>query len=119
MGLTGKVCVVTGSNSGIGKETAFALAEMGANVVMVVRNQEKGQKAIEEIVTKTGNRSVSLMVCDLSSMVSIRGFASDLKKKYDHLDMLINNAGAEFVKRQLTAEGFEQLFAVDYLAPLL
>jgi NAD(P)-dependent dehydrogenase (short-subunit alcohol dehydrogenase family) len=119
MGLAGKVCVVTGSNSGIGKETAFALAEMGANVVMVVRNQEKGQKALEEIVTKTGNRSVGLMFCDMSSMVSIRSFASDLKKKYDHLNVLINNAGAEFVKRQLTAEGFEQTFAVDYLAPFL
>ena len=119
MGLAGKVCIVTGSNSGIGKETAFALAEMGANVVMVVRNQEKGQKALEEIVTKTGNHSVSLMVCDMSSMASIRGFASDLKKSYDHLDVLINNAGAEFVKRQLTAEGFEQTFAVDYLAPFL
>ncbi len=119
MGLAGKVCIVTGSNSGIGKETAFGLAEMGANVVMVVRNQEKGQKALEEIVTKTGNHSVSLMVCDMSSMASIRGFASDLKKSYDHLDVLINNAGAEFVKRQLTAEGFEQTFAVDYLAPFL
>lgn len=119
MGLAGKVCIVTGSNSGIGKETAFALAEMGANVVMVVRNQEKGQKALEEIVTKTGNHSVSLMVCDMSSMASIRGFASDLKKSYDHLHVLINNAGAEFVKRQLTAEGFEQTFAVDYLAPFL
>lgn len=117
--LSGKVCLVTGGNSGIGKETAFALAEMGATVVMVVRNQEKGQKALEEIVTKTGNRSVSLMVCDMSSMASIRGFASDLKKRYDHLDVLINNAGAEFVKRQLTAEGFEQTFAVDYLAPFL
>ena len=119
MGLAGKVCIVTGSNSGIGKETAFALAEIGANVVMVVRNQEKGQKALEEIVTKTGNHSVSLMVCDMSSMASILGFASDLKKSYDHLDVLINNAGAEFVKRQLTAEGFEQTFAVDYLAPFL
>jgi NAD(P)-dependent dehydrogenase (short-subunit alcohol dehydrogenase family) len=119
MGLAGKVCIITGSNSGIGKETAFASAEMGANVVMVVRNLEKGQEALEEIVTKTGNHSVSLMVCDMSSMASIRGFVSDLKKSYDHLDVLINNAGAEFVKRQLTAEGFEQTFAVDYLAPFL
>jgi NAD(P)-dependent dehydrogenase (short-subunit alcohol dehydrogenase family) len=119
LGLAGKVCVVTGSNSGIGKETALALAEMGATVVLVVRNQEKGQKALEEIVAKTGNRSVSLMVCDMSSMASIRSFASDLKKRYDHLDVLINNAGAEFAKRQVTSDGFEQTFAVDYLAPFL
>ncbi len=85
MGLAGKVCVVTGGNSGIGKETAFALAEMGATVVMVVRNQEKGQKALVEIVTKTGNRSVSLMICDMSSMVRYRGFASELKLRYDQL----------------------------------
>ncbi len=119
MQMTGKVCVVTGSNSGIGKETALALAEMGATVVMVARNQERGQRALEEIVTRTGNHSVNLMICDMSSMASIRSFATELKKKYRHIDVLINNAGAEFVKRQVTAEGFEQTFAVDYLAPFL
>jgi NAD(P)-dependent dehydrogenase (short-subunit alcohol dehydrogenase family) len=119
MGMAGKVCVVTGSNSGIGKETALALAEMGATVVMVARNQERGQKALDEIVTKTGNRSVSLMTCDMSSMASIRSFAADLKKRYNFLNVLINNAGAEFVKKQVTSEGFEQTFAVDYLAPFL
>jgi NAD(P)-dependent dehydrogenase (short-subunit alcohol dehydrogenase family) len=119
MQMTGKVCVVTGSNSGIGKETALALAELGATLVMVARNQERGKKALEEIVTRTGNHSVSLMICDMSSMASIRSFATDLKKSYSHVDVLINNAGAEFVKRQVTAEGFEQTFAVDYLAPFL
>lgn len=119
MELAGKVCVVTGSNSGIGKETALALAGMGATVVMVVRNQEKGQKALDEIVAETGNRSVSLMLCDMSSMASVRSFAAEFKKKYTSLNVLINNAGAEFVKRQVTSEGFEQTFAVDYLAPFL
>jgi NAD(P)-dependent dehydrogenase (short-subunit alcohol dehydrogenase family) len=119
MQMAGKVCVVTGSNSGIGKETAFALLGMGATVVMVVRSQEKGQKALDEIVSKTGNHSVSLMICDMSSMASIRRFVVDLKNRFSHLDVLINNAGAEFVKRQVTAEGFEQTFAVDYLAPFL
>jgi retinol dehydrogenase 14 len=119
MQMAGKVCVVTGSNSGIGKETAFALAQMGATVIMVVRNQEKGKAALDEVVSKTGNNSVGLMTCDMSSMTSIRGFATEFKKKYDRLDVLINNAGAEFVKRQVTSEGFEQTFAVDYLAPFL
>jgi NAD(P)-dependent dehydrogenase (short-subunit alcohol dehydrogenase family) len=119
MSIAGKVCVVTGSNSGIGKETTLALLGMGATVVMVVRSQEKGQKALDEIVTKTGNHSVSLMICDMSSMASIRRFVADLKNRFSHLDVLINNAGAEFVKRQVTAEGFEQTFAVDYLAPFL
>jgi NAD(P)-dependent dehydrogenase (short-subunit alcohol dehydrogenase family) len=119
MDMAGKVCIVTGSNSGIGKETALALAEMSATVVMVVRNQEKGQKALDEIVTMTGNHSVSLMTCDMSSMASIRSFASEFKKKYNFLNVLINNAGAEFAKRQVTSEGFEQTFAVNYLAPFL
>jgi len=119
MQMAGKVCVVTGSNSGIGKETAFALAEMGATIVLVVRSQEKGQKALNEIILKTGNTSVSLMTCDMSSLTSVRRFVTEFKKKHDRLDVLINNAGAEFVKRQVTKEGFEQTFAVDYLAPFL
>ena len=117
--MEGKVCIVTGSNSGIGKETALALAGMGATVVMVVRNPEKGKKALEEMVSKTGNKSVSLMICDLSSLVSIRRFVEEFKRRFDRLDVLINNAGAEFAKRQETAEGFEQTLAVDYLAPFL
>ncbi len=119
MGMAGKVCVVTGSNSGIGKETALALAELGATVVMVVRSQERGQKVLDEIIAKTANHSVSLMTCDMSSMASIRSFAAEFKKKYRYLNVLINNAGAEFAKRQVTSEGFEQTFAVNYLAPFL
>lgn len=119
MVMTGKVCIVTGSNSGIGKETTFALAAMDATVIMVVRNQERGQKALDEIVSQTGNQSISLMVCDFSSIASISSFAAEFKKRYSRLDVLINNAGAEFVKRQVTAEGFEQTFAVDYLASFL
>jgi len=119
MQITGKICIVTGSNSGIGKYTALALAEMGATVVMVVRDQAKGQRALDEIISKTGNTSVSLMICDMSSMDSVRKFAAEFKVKYDRLDVLINNAGAEFVKRQITVEGFEQTFSVDYLAPFL
>ena len=119
MTVSGKICIVTGSNSGIGKETALALAEMGATVIMVVRNQEKGEKALAEIIEKTGNKSVSLMLCDMSSMASIRDFAREFKKKYSRLDVLVNNAGGEFSKREVTPEGFERTFAVDYLAPFL
>ncbi len=117
--MSGKICIVTGSNSGIGKQTAFALAEMGATVVMVIRNQEKGEKALAEIIEKTGNRSVSLMLCDMSSMASIRDFGREFKKKYSRLDVLVNNAGGEFSKREVTSEGFERTLAVDYLAPFL
>lgn len=117
--MSGKICIVTGSNSGIGKETAFAIAEMGAAVVMVVRNQEKGEKALSKIIEQTGNKSVSLMLCDMSSMASIRDFTREFKKKYSRLDVLVNNAGGEFNKREVTHEGFERTFAVDYLAPFL
>ncbi|MHA2145168.1 MAG: SDR family oxidoreductase [Candidatus Thorarchaeota archaeon] len=114
-----KVCIVTGSNSGIGKETALALAEMGATVVAVVRNQELGEQACEAIVTETGNKAVDLMLCDLSSMSTIRKFVKDFTSNYDRLDVLINNAGAVFSKRDVTEEGFERTLAVNYLAPFL
>jgi NAD(P)-dependent dehydrogenase (short-subunit alcohol dehydrogenase family) len=114
-----KICVVTGSNSGIGKETALSLAKMSAHVVMVVRNQGRGEKARLEIVKQTGNNSIDLMICDLSSMNSIRRFAQEFKRKYDRLDVLVNNAGAMFNKREVTPEGFERTLAVNYLGPFL
>jgi NAD(P)-dependent dehydrogenase (short-subunit alcohol dehydrogenase family) len=110
-----KVCIVTGCNSGIGKETALALARMSAWVVMVARNPERGEKARVEIVNQTGSKSVDLLICDVSSMDSIRHFAESFKQKYDRLDVLINNAGAVFGKREVTPEGFERTLAVDYL----
>jgi NAD(P)-dependent dehydrogenase (short-subunit alcohol dehydrogenase family) len=115
----GKVCIVTGSNSGIGKETALGLAQKQAKVVLVVRSPERGNKARAEIVEKSGNHSIDLMICDLSSMESTRRFADEFKAKYDRLDVLINNAGAVFFNRQTTVGGFEQTLAVDYLAPFL
>lgn len=119
MSLKDKVCIVTGSNSGIGKETALALAQMDATVVMVVRNMESGEEARSEIVEESGNNSVDLMMCDLSSMESIRSFVAEFKNKYNRLDVLLNNAGAVISKRQLTVDGFERTFAVNYLAPFL
>jgi NAD(P)-dependent dehydrogenase (short-subunit alcohol dehydrogenase family) len=114
-----KICIVTGSNSGIGKETAISLAKMGAAVVMVVRSKERGEKAQKEIMKQSGNNSVDLMICDLSSMESIRHFAKEFKKKYKQLDVLVNNAGAVYNKREITPEGFERTFAVNYLGPFL
>ena len=114
-----KICIVTGSNSGIGKETAVELAKKRATVVMVVRNKERGDKAQKEIVKRSGNNSVDLMICDLSSMKSIRQFAEEFKRKYKRLDVLVNNAGAVFNKREVTPEGNERTFAVNYLGPFL
>ncbi|MGD0329990.1 MAG: SDR family oxidoreductase [Nitrososphaeria archaeon] len=117
--MTGKVCIVTGSNSGIGKETALGLAQMGAHAVMVVRNMGRGGKARAEIINKSGNRSIDLMNCDLSLMNSIRKFAEEFRGKYDRLDVLINNAGAAFNSREVTIEGLERTLAVDYFGPFL
>ncbi|NHI89257.1 MAG: SDR family oxidoreductase [Candidatus Thorarchaeota archaeon] len=119
IGLKDKTCIVTGSNSGIGKETALTLAKMDAKVIMVVRNKERGELARSEIIRESSNHSVDLMLCDLLSMSAIRQFAAEFKDKYNRLDVLINNAGAVFNKRQVTPEGFEQTFALDYLAPFL
>ena len=117
--MKGKVCIVTGSNSGIGKETALALASMGVAVVMVVRNRERGEKARAEIVGKTSNDATALMICDLTSMDSIRQFTKQFDSRYDRLDVLINNAGAFVSKRQTTVDGFEATVAVNYLGPFL
>ena len=117
--MKGKICIITGSNSGIGKETAIGLAKIGATSVMVVRDQERGEKARTEIIKQAGNNSVDLTICDLSSMDSIRRFAKEFKKKYDRLDVLLNNAGATFNKREVTSEGFERTLAVNYLGPFL
>jgi len=117
--MQGKVCIVTGSNSGIGKETALALAGMGAVVVMTVRNRERGERARSEIIEETGNQATDLMICDVSSIESIRRFAKEFKEKYDRLDVLINNAGAVFSNRQVTPDGVEMTLAVNYLGPFL
>jgi NAD(P)-dependent dehydrogenase (short-subunit alcohol dehydrogenase family) len=114
-----QVCIVTGSNSGIGKETALALAHLEAKVVMVVRNKERGEQALSEIIQQTGNHNTVLMLCDLSSFTSIRQFAQEFTEQYDVLNVLINNAGAVFDKRQLTVDGLEQTLAVNYLGPSL
>jgi len=114
-----QVIIVTGSNSGIGKATAKVLAGMGATVVLAVRNQEKGKKALEEIVAETGSQKVAVMTCDLASKDSIRRFVEEFKKEHDRLDVLINNAGAVFAKRQLSVDGIENSIAVNYIGPFL
>lgn len=115
--MKGKVCVVTGSNSGIGKETAKALARMGATVVMAVRSRERGESARAEIVEASGNEAVDVMVCDVSSKESIGHFVEEFESRYDRLDVLINNAGAVFSRRENSVDGFESTLAVNYLGP--
>lgn len=116
--LEGKTCLVTGANSGMGKETALVLAKMGATVVMVCRNRSKGEAARREISKKSGNESVDLLLCDLSSLAEVRGLAAEVRNRYGKLHVLVNNAGV-FRFSGKTADGFEPTFEVNYLAPFL
>jgi NAD(P)-dependent dehydrogenase (short-subunit alcohol dehydrogenase family) len=117
--LRGKICIVTGSNSGIGKETALALAGMNATVVMGVRNLERGQASLESIVQETGTKTIEMIQCDVASRSSIEKFAAEFKNRHNTLHVLVNNAGAVFNRRQITEDGFERTFAVNYLGPFL
>jgi retinol dehydrogenase 14 len=117
--LTGKICLVTGGNSGIGKATAVGLAKMGATVVIVSRSKEKGEAAVVDITAKSGNKNVELMLADLSSQDSIHKLAKELKARHERLHVLINNAGVYLTKRITTPDGFELTFAVNHLGPFL
>ncbi|HVC26972.1 MAG TPA: SDR family oxidoreductase [Nitrososphaerales archaeon] len=116
--LEGKTCLVTGANSGLGRETALALARMKANVVMVCRDKGKGDAARREISKESGNESVDLLLCDLSSLAEVRTLAAEVRNRYGKLHVLVNNAGL-FSFSGKTPDGFETTFAVDYLAPFL
>src|SRR6266699_4788605 len=114
-----RVCLITGANSGIDKATALGLAQMGATVIMVCRDRAKGEEAQKEIKTKSGNDAVGLMLADLSSQESIRQLAENFQQHYEQLHVLINNAGVANLTRRETSDGFEMMFAVNYLAPFL
>jgi NAD(P)-dependent dehydrogenase (short-subunit alcohol dehydrogenase family) len=116
---TQKTCVVTGANSGIGKEIARGLAAEGWRVLMVARSREKGEAARAEIVASTGNRKVEILIFDLSSQREVRELATTVLDRCDRLDALINNAGLTLGKRVLTEDGIETTFAVNHLAPFL
>ncbi len=110
-----KTIIVTGANAGIGRVTALELAKMGARVVMVCRDKERGAAAQKDIIAQTGNTKVDLLLADLSSQQSIRQLAATIQQKYNRLDVLVNNAGAMFASRQLTVDGLEMTFALNHL----
>src|SRR2546423_8183804 len=92
--MQGKICMVTGANSGIGKATALALAQMGATVVMVCRDRARGEEAQREITTQSRNSAVDLLQADLSSQQSIRQLVETFQQHCSHLLDLINNVRA-------------------------
>ena len=117
--MQGKICLVTGATSGMGKETALGLARMGATVVLVARDSNKGKETQREITRQSGNEHIDLLLADLSSQQEVRKLASEFKAKYQQLHVLVNNAGAVFSKRQTTVDGLEMTFALDHLAYFL
>ncbi len=117
--LDGKVSLVTGANSGIGYVIARELAGMGSEVVLVCRNQSKGEMASDEIKKATGNQSVELMIADLASLDSVRKLAQDFKQKHQKLHLLVNNAGLIIGRRVPTQDGLESTFQVNYLSHFL
>jgi NAD(P)-dependent dehydrogenase (short-subunit alcohol dehydrogenase family) len=116
--MDGKVVLVTGGNTGIGKETAAALASLGATVAFTSRDPARGQAAAADLRQRTGVE-VACLPLDLASFASIRAFASDFLARYDRLDVLVNNAGLINGRRTETQEGFETTFGVNHLGHFL
>jgi NAD(P)-dependent dehydrogenase (short-subunit alcohol dehydrogenase family) len=117
--MSGKVCPVTGANAGLGRAITLGLARMGATVVMVCRSRERGEAAQADISSASGNPAVGLLLADLSLQGDIRRLAEAFKAKYQHLHVLVNNAGGVFYTRSVTEDGLEYTFAFNHLAYFL
>ena len=113
------VCIVTGSSSGLGKGTALKLASKGAKLVLLSRDNQRGHVAHKEITEAGGDAQVDWIPTDLSSLESVRSFVQAFRQRYAHLDALFNCAGALLPKREMTADGLEGNFAINYLGPFL
>ncbi len=114
-----KICLVTGATSGIGKETAAALASQGATVVITGRRQARIEAAVQEISAKTGNPNVHSLQADFANLEEVRIMADSFKERFQRLDVLINNAGAYYNRRHESLNEVELTFAVNHLAPFL
>ena len=117
--MRGKLCMVTGATSGVGKVTAQVLAQAGAEVVVVGRNREKSEATVDRIKQQTGNPAVEYMLADLSSQAAIRQLAETFKRQHERLDVLVNNAGAFFLWRQESVDGIEMTLALNHLGYFL
>jgi NAD(P)-dependent dehydrogenase (short-subunit alcohol dehydrogenase family) len=118
--MIGKTVIITGANSGIGKETARDLAKRGARVIMACRNLETAKEARDDIILTTGNSNVIVKKLDLSSQASVREFANDIIKTEQKIDVLIHNAGyAETLKKAKSVDGIELTIATNHFGPFL
>lgn len=117
--MRGRTCVITGANSGIGREAARALLGLGDEVVMVCRNRDKAEEARADIVKTSGSDKVSIVLCDLASQAEIRRAAEEIGERFDRVEVLVNNAGLVNTERRETVDGHEATLAVNHLAPML
>ncbi|MBD3197432.1 MAG: SDR family NAD(P)-dependent oxidoreductase [Candidatus Lokiarchaeota archaeon] len=117
--LNDKIFIVTGANSGIGKEITRGLAKMNAKVVMVCRSKERGTTTMNQIKKNIPNGNLDLMICDLSDFSQIRDFANKFKKKFPKLDGLINNAGIYLGDYKESVDGISLMMQVNHFSPFL
>jgi NAD(P)-dependent dehydrogenase (short-subunit alcohol dehydrogenase family) len=117
--MQGKICLVTGATAGIGRATAVGLARQGALVVITGRDAARTQETLDAIRNETGNRQVESLLADFSSQAEVRRLAGEFRARHGRLDVLLNNAGAVFMERGVTVDGFERTWAVNHLASFL
>jgi NAD(P)-dependent dehydrogenase (short-subunit alcohol dehydrogenase family) len=117
--MAGKVCLVTGATSGLGLATARALADRGARVVVAGRTAAKCREAVADIERRTGNSGLAWLAADLSVQDRVTAMAEEFRRRFERLDVLVNNAGAVFQRRQVSRDGVEMTLAVNHLAPFL
>jgi NAD(P)-dependent dehydrogenase (short-subunit alcohol dehydrogenase family) len=117
--MEGKICLVTGANAGIGRETCLALASKGAEVIMSARNKQGVEKARDEIIRTTGNANVHIIIADLSNPHDVVVLSDAIKARYVKLDILVNNAGIFLTRYTENSQGFETQWMVNYLAPYI
>jgi NAD(P)-dependent dehydrogenase (short-subunit alcohol dehydrogenase family) len=117
--MTGKVCLVTGATSGIGRAAAGALAQQGATVVLLSRNPAKCAQVAAEMQTATGNQDIAFIAADLSSLAAVRAAAAEFRQRYSRLDVLLNNAGVSPSRRRESVDGYEYTLALNHLGHFL
>jgi NAD(P)-dependent dehydrogenase (short-subunit alcohol dehydrogenase family) len=117
--MQGKRVLITGANSGIGKEAAVALAAQGAQIVMLCRSRQRAEAALAEIIQRSGNDQIEIVLADFASLASVAQAAETINQRYQRIDVLLNNAGAYFSTRETSQDGYEMTFAVNHLAPFL
>ncbi|MBL8634709.1 MAG: SDR family NAD(P)-dependent oxidoreductase [Myxococcales bacterium] len=117
--LNGKVFLVTGATEGIGKAAALEFAKRGATLVLVGRNKEKSERVVADLKSQSQNDKIDLLLGDMSKLADVRAVAAAFSKKYDRLDVLVNNAGAYFADYKLSPDGYEQTFALNHLGYFL